>query len=314
MTIPTCNHLTVRRQALMSILLAAGFSIPFCVNAREDIASERIPQTSYRTKPAPAVRISKEQVINKPDAPVRPTPSERATDQHSRNSGAERDRSRHSPRPAHSSHYSSRHWRLDGRHHHNRYYPARGYVIGYLPAGYITVDYHGVRYYHHAGVWFRPRGLRYVVVAPPFGVVIPFLPTGYSTLWLRGSPYYYADEVYYVRTAGGYQVVEPPPADEIDEVTVQHISSEAAPAESALPPSPAGSSTQPAAPVARPLFAYPKNGQTQTQTSFDRIECHRWAIAQTGFDPSQSTGDEDKHANFQRAATACLEGRGYSVK
>lgn len=33
-------------------------------------------------------------------------------------------------------------------------------------------------------------------------------------------------------------------------------------------------------------FAYPNAGQSDQQQSKDRYECHQWAVAQTGFDPS----------------------------
>lgn len=34
------------------------------------------------------------------------------------------------------------------------------------------------------------------------------------------------------------------------------------------------------------VFIYPKNNQSQAQQDKDRYECHRWAVQQTGFDPS----------------------------
>ncbi len=36
------------------------------------------------------------------------------------------------------------------------------------------------------------------------------------------------------------------------------------------------------------VFIYPKNNQSQAQQDKDRYECHRWAVQQTGFDPSVS--------------------------
>ena len=69
------------------------------------------------------------------------------------------------------------------------------------------------RYYSWRGVWYRPEGRRFVVVAPPFGLFVPFLPLAYVTIWMHGIPYYYANEVYYTRTAGGYVVVDPPQGD-----------------------------------------------------------------------------------------------------
>ncbi len=234
--------------------------------------------------------------------------------------------------PSAPARYTSPHWRLDNRYHHDRYYPARGYVVGTLPVGHIGVTFGGVRYYHHAGVWFRARGPRYVVIAPPFGIIIPILPYGYSTLWWRNEPYYYADDVYYVRAPGGYRVIEAPPIDEViveDQpptsvtVTSPPTARPVAPVVAQQPaaPSVTGNAVPtptyaPSAVAATPetLFVYPKGGQTATQTSFDRIECDRWAVGQTGFEPSQPSADPARRGGFLRAVAACLEGRGYTVK
>src|SRR5882762_490801 len=67
------------------------------------------------------------------------------------------------------------------------------------------------------------------------------------------------------------------------------------------------------------LQVYSKNGQTQEQQWADRYECHRWAKTQTGFDPTQASGTPSGEAasrreGYQRAMTACLEGRGYTVR
>jgi hypothetical protein len=69
------------------------------------------------------------------------------------------------------------------------------------------VFYHNTRYHFQGGVWYRPEGRRFLVVAPPIGLFIPFLPPFYSTIWFGGIPYYYANEVYYTQTVGGYAVV-----------------------------------------------------------------------------------------------------------
>lgn len=41
-----------------------------------------------------------------------------------------------------------------------------------------------------------------------------------------------------------------------------------------------------AAAVAQELFVYPAKGQTDEQLANDRYECHRWAVKETNFDPS----------------------------
>jgi len=100
----------------------------------------------------------------------------------------------------------------DNRYNHDRYYPPRGYKVRILPRGYYTARYRGIPHYYHGGIWYRPYGPRFVVVAPPIGVVVPFLPVFYTTVWLGGIPYYYADHAYYRRIPGrrGYVVSEPP--------------------------------------------------------------------------------------------------------
>ncbi len=37
---------------------------------------------------------------------------------------------------------------------------------------------------------------------------------------------------------------------------------------------------------ARALFAYPMKGQSLEQENRDRLDCHNWAVRQTGFSPS----------------------------
>src|SRR4030088_219991 len=115
-----------------------------------------------------------------------------------------------------------------------------------------------------------------------------------------GGRYFYSGGVWYapygprfvVVGANGYEVVEP----RNDQ----------------------GASTQ--APPSDDLFIYPKNSQPADQQANDKYECHKWASAQTGFDPTQSAGGVPpeqagaKRAGYQRAMRACLEGRGYSVR
>jgi hypothetical protein len=124
------------------------------------------------------------------------------------------------------------------------------------------------------------------------GLYFATLPYYYSTYWWGGVPYYYADNTYYRWNSGvgQYETVAPPA-----EIRGQAGTQAAAPAE---------------------LIAYPKNGQSQEQLGKDKFECHRWAVGQTGFDPTQVGGGDasGNRSNYQRAQAACLEGRGYSVK
>lgn len=188
---------------------------------------------------------------------------------------------------------------LDQRYNHGRYYPPVGTVRGSLPGEYRAYYRGRDPYYFNGGVWYAPRGPGFVVVYPPPGLVISVLPPYYSTVWISGTPYYYADNVYYTwrPDENGYAVVDPP-----------------ANADQPSPPPPQGVSDAP-----NDLIIYPKNGQTKDQQAADQFECHRWAKSQTGFDPTEpgggvQSGDVDRiRNNYNRAMSACLQGRGYQV-
>jgi hypothetical protein len=190
---------------------------------------------------------------------------------------------------------------LDARYNHGRYYPPVGTVTRSLPPDYRPYYHGGGRYYFHGGVWYAPRGGGFVVVTAPVGVVVSVLPPYYSTVWVGGLPYYYADNVYYnwQPDQNGYAVVDPP--DNSDQAS----------------PPPDGDPSGPA--PQSDIIIYPKNGQSKDQQAADEYECHNWARGQTGFDPTQpnggvSAGDADRsHSNYDRAMSACLQGRGYQV-
>jgi hypothetical protein len=184
---------------------------------------------------------------------------------------------------------------LDSRYQHNHYYPVRGSAVRELPAERVVVSHGRDRFFVSGGAWYRPNGPRYVVVRPPYHVFVPVLPLFYTTLWFGGIPYYYANDAYYVWRDQENQYETVPPPSNAEEVATQ-------------------------SPPDDEVFIYPKNGQSQEQQDRDRYECHRWAVSQSGFDPTQAGGGapgEDpgsKRADYRRAIGACLEGRGYSVK
>ena len=184
---------------------------------------------------------------------------------------------------------------LDNRYQHNRYYPARGTTFHAVPWGGARVYYRGSPYFFHEGAWYRPWGPRFVVVAPPIGIGIRFLPPYCTTLWFGGVRYYYADDTYYLwhPDTQEYVVTAPPPGTPQAAATVE----------------------------ANPdVYVYPNRGQNAELQASDRYECHAWAVKQSGFDPTQPLGGvaaadaAGKRADYQRAESACLEGRGYTVR
>lgn len=158
----------------------------------------------------------------------------------------------------------------------------RGHVAPGLPNGAVRPGWHGTPHDYRHGVWLRPHGPRWRVVAPPIGIVVPFLSGGYASLWIGGAPHFYANDVYYAPAPGsGYTVVAPPDGAE-------------------------RSLAAPAAPSAPDPVIYPRNGQTAEQTETDRQQCNTWATTQP-----QAVADA---AVFQRAVAACMDGRGYTVR
>lgn len=178
----------------------------------------------------------------------------------------------------------------DGAHGHNHYYPAPGVPMRAVPPGSRWVVWGGVNYRYFDGVWYGPGPRGYIVVRPPFGLVVADLPAFVTVVTIAGIGYLYANGVYYRdHVGGGYEVV-PPPVD----------------------------TGSPAATPDR-SYVYPRNGQSAQQQASDEYECHRWAVGQTGFDPTAaatggSTATPAQRSDYTRARTACLEGRGYTVR
>ena len=185
------------------------------------------------------------------------------------------------------------HEHMDHRHGHERAYVDHGVVVETVPHDAVVIHQGPNQYWFHGGVWYRPDHGHYVVIAPPIGVFVPVLPPFYTTLMLGGLAYYYANDAYYVWRAQEhqYEVVDPP--QNVESATVTP-------------------------PPAQNVFVYPNKGQTAEQQAKDRYDCHRWAVDQTGFDPTTATGDAEstssKRADYQRATSACLEARDYTVR
>jgi hypothetical protein len=187
----------------------------------------------------------------------------------------------------------------DGAHGHGRAYPVPGWRVRALPSHSRVVFYGGVRYGFYDGTWYSPGPNGYLVVRPPYGVVVGELPVFASVLTIGAVSYWYANGIYYrgLPGGGGYEVVAPPVA---------------------------GSAVSPAAaPVSEKLYVYPRNGQSADKQADDEYECHRWAVTQSGFDPTanatatangSTSAEPGRRSDYSRAQAACLDGRGYTVR
>ena len=151
--------------------------------------------------------------------------------------------------------------------------------------------------YWHGGYW--PRcwyGWGY----PWF---LGVLPGFYATYFWGGVPYYYVNNVYYTWDSGynGYVVTDPPP------VTDEAVAAPNGPED-------ASDAVQDGTSGGGEVYVYPRNGQSEEQTATDRYECHKWAVSQSGFDPTKGAQASGNSADYRRALGACMDGRGYSAK
>jgi hypothetical protein len=160
-------------------------------------------------------------------------------------------------------------------------------VIERLPPGYRNYYWNGNRYYSYGGRWYRPYGSTYISIGIPFGLFVTTLPGYYTSFWFGGTRYFYSDHTYYVYEPErrGYVVTRSPYGDDEDEDNK----------------------------LGDDLFVYPAHGQSEQQQADDRYECHRWAVDQAHYDPLDDDYDAGQRADYQRAMTACLTGRGYTV-
>lgn len=167
---------------------------------------------------------------------------------------------------------------------HNRNYS----TLKQLPRNHYRGVYAGSPYFVWGGRFYRNRGGVYVGISAPIGAIVPSLPGGFITIGTGPGRLFFYNDVFYRPSSRGYVVVEAP----------------AQPLPAALPS---------AADTGR-IIVYPKAGQSKEQTGRDRYDCHLWAEAETGFDPTMSDSDESLRNDYNRANSACLEARDYVVK
>lgn len=91
------------------------------------------------------------------------------------------------------------------------HYPYYGQRYTTLNFHYNVIPFGGIGYCYNNGIFYRPFGGYFQVVAPPIGISISILPFGYTRVVYAGSyPYYYYGGTYYRQYNNYYEVVDPP--------------------------------------------------------------------------------------------------------
>ena len=161
-------------------------------------------------------------------------------------------------------------------------------------------------------------------------------PLWYSA-WAYSRPWYYYPAPVYVQSSPTYYVTQPgydtqpnyvvansQPNYTVSQSTVGASQSggvmELGPANGAPQPQSVQPSmtTMPSPQAAQSgqWFVYPSRGQSQAQLAADRSQCNGWAVGESGYDPDLKVHrNPDTGPNaYGRALSACLEGRGYTVR
>ena len=86
-------------------------------------------------------------------------------------------------------------------------YPRYGTVIVKVHNPKVII-HGGVNFYYAKGVWYKPRGRKYVVCRAPIGVRVKYIPRGYNIVRVNGKKYYTFNGIWYTKKRGYYTVVK----------------------------------------------------------------------------------------------------------
>lgn len=145
------------------------------------------------------------------------------------------------------------------------------------------------------------------------------LPFYYSRFWADPGPYYYPGPTDYVQYPPSDVVAEVQPRSYVTELPPRAVVTQS-PGNGVVEVGPVSALQLPSSNSghgpAEQWFVYPSKGQSQEQQAQDRNACSRWATSQSGYDPDLRAHrhPDTGPADFGRALSACLAGRGYALR
>ncbi|PIQ22163.1 MAG: hypothetical protein COW65_04710 [Cytophagales bacterium CG18_big_fil_WC_8_21_14_2_50_42_9] len=83
----------------------------------------------------------------------------------------------------------------------------------------VVVAYGGVPYHYDNGIFYRPAGPYFEVVAPPIGIHVRLLPPYYRRIYIGTSIIFYYNGIFYRQNnTQDYEVVQPPVGADVTEL------------------------------------------------------------------------------------------------
>ncbi|HEX4984758.1 MAG TPA: hypothetical protein VFV71_01675 [Burkholderiales bacterium] len=176
--------------------------------------------------------------------------------------------------------------------------------------------YHGWRGgYHGSYFWWSAPLIVGAAIAWPYYYSrawdAPYYSPSQTTVYVQNPPTYVT-----TTTQPSYQAVAQAPNSGVIELgPVNGAQPQIANPQSVVP-APATEPERLPPPVAGRWFVYPAKGQSDAQLASDQTECSDWATRRSGYDPDMRYNNHPPSAynDYGRALSACLEGRGYTVR
>lgn len=88
--------------------------------------------------------------------------------------------------------------------------PSRNAHYNALPTGHLSINFGGIRFAYHQGVFYKPYNSEYVVCQAPVGIRVNMLPRDCRRVVIRNVDYYYYNGTYYRPYGNEYATVAPP--------------------------------------------------------------------------------------------------------
>ncbi|WP_052353925.1 DUF6515 family protein [Flectobacillus major] len=88
--------------------------------------------------------------------------------------------------------------------------PRRNTYINTVPTAAIAINFGGISFRYHNGIYYKPYNNTYVVTAPPMGIRVNTIPVGCRRIVIQNRDYYYYNGTYYQPYDNQYTTVAPP--------------------------------------------------------------------------------------------------------